>query len=122
MSFQLSFAAVIAIIYLTPLFNKLMPHVPRFLSGLISASLAAQIGTLPITLYYFHQVCNYFILTNIVVIPLAFGITILAFATLTIGWIPGVGELLAYPLHWLTWCLNHYTALIESLPGAYSTL
>ena len=129
-SFQLSFAAVLSIIYLTQYFNRLLP-VPqkgwystpiRYFRDLVTVSLSAQIGTLPITLYYFHQVCNYFILTNIVVIPLALFITLLAFATLTIGWIPMVGTILAYPLYWLTWVLNHYTAFIESLPGAYSVL
>ena len=129
-SFQLSFVSVIAIIYLEPLFSRLMP-VPqsgwyatplRYMRGLVTVSLAVQIGTLPLTLYYFHQTCNYFILTNIVVIPLAALITIFAFATLTIGWIPAIGTILAYPLKWLTWALNHYTAFIESLPGAYSVL
>ena len=129
-SFQLSFAAVLAIICLEPFFRRLLP-VPRtgwyvstlkYFRGIISASLAVQIATLPLTLYYFHQTCNYFILTNLVVIPLAFFITIFAFATLTIGWIPAIGTILAYPLKWLTWALNHYTAFIESLPGAYSVL
>jgi len=162
-SFQLSFAAVLSIILLEPLFSHLIPQkifssalknsepwyidtfsnkdffeniifpisntaanfldkLFRYIGGIITASIAVQIGTLPITLYYFHQTCNYFILTNIVVIPLAFCITLLAFATLTIGWIPFFGEWLAYPLNWFTWALNHYTAFIESLPGAYSVL
>ena len=129
-SFQLSFAAIISLLIFIPLFQSLIPnfdknwHIKPVHSTcqIIAASLAIQVGTLPITLYYFHQTCNYFILTNIVVIPLAFGITLLALATLTIGWIPFVGPLLAYPLNGLTWALNHYTAFIESLPGAYSVL
>ena len=129
-SFQLSFAAVLAIIYLEPFFRSLIP-IPRtgimvsplrYVRGLITVSLAAQLGTLPITLYYFHQICNYFLLTNLIVIPLAFAITITALATLTIGWIPSLGIILAPALKWLTWILNQYTAFIESLPGAYSVL
>lgn len=129
-SFQLSFAAVLAILCLEPLFRTLIPLPShgwcvaplRYIRGLITVSLAAQIGTLPFTLYYFGQTCNYFLLTNIVVIPLAFCITVLALATLTIGWIPYVGIGLAYPLKWLTWALNHYTSFIENLPGAVSAL
>lgn len=129
-SFQLSFAAVLTIIYLEPFFRSLIPlphkgwyvYPLNYIRGLITVSLAAQIGTLPFTLYYFHQTCNYFLLTNVVVIFLAFMITIFAFATLTIGWIPVIGIILSYPLKWLTWALNHYTAFIESLPGAYSVL
>jgi len=129
-SFQLSFAAVLSIMLFYLSFRQLMPvqgtkwyfNILVDLRDIIAVSLSVQIITLPITLYYFHQTCNYFFLTNLAVIPLATLITILAFATLTIGWIPCIGEILAYPLHWLTWCLNHYTAFIESLPGAYSTL
>ena len=127
-SFQLSFAAVTAILILEPPLCKLLPiptglnHFVRdtlsYVRGLFTVSVAAQIGTLPLTLYYFGQTCNAFILTNMVVIPLAFCITVLAFATLTIGWIPFVGITLAFPLEWLTWALNHYTGWIEHLPHA----
>ena len=40
---------------------------------------------------------------------------------LTIGWIPFVGTVLAFPLKWLVWALNYYTAFIESLPGAFAS-
>ena len=127
-SFQLSFAAVTAILILEPPLRKLLP-IPKgvhpvlrdtlsYIRGLLTVSVAAQVGTLPLMLYYFGQTCNAFILTNIVVIPLAFCITVLAFATLTIGWIPYVGIVLAIPLEWLTWALNHYTGWIEHLPHA----
>ena len=129
-SFQLSFAAVASIMLFYPLFKQLITfsshawyaNILIYLQDIIAVSLAVQVGTLPITLYYFHQTCNYFILTNMVVIPLAAIITIIAFATLTIGWIPYVGMVLAYPLKWLTWALNHYTAFIENLPYAYSII
>ena len=129
-SFQLSFVAVISMMLFVPLFKSIIP-LPnrgwrtkplRDAREIIACSLAVQVGTLPITLYYFHQTCNYFLLTNIVVIPFAFIITVLAFATLTIGWIPFVGTILAWPLKWLTWGLNYYTTFIESLPGAYSVI
>ena len=129
-SFQLSFAAVASIMLFYPLFKQLASfssnawysYILLYLRDIIAVSLAVQVGTLPITLYYFHQTCNYFILTNIVVIPLATFITIFALATLTIGWIPCIGTILAYPLKCLTWALNHYTAFIENLPYAYSII
>ncbi len=127
-SFQLSFAAVISIMIFVPLFKQIIPLPNRRWTkplrdtlNIVSVSLAVQIGTLPLSLYYFHQTCNYFILTNVVVIPLALVITLLAFATLTIGWIPFVGTVLAFPLKWLVWALNYYTAFIESLPGAFAS-
>jgi competence protein ComEC len=41
---------------------------------LITVSIAAQLATLPVSLYYFHQFPNYFLLSNLVVIPLSTGI------------------------------------------------
>ena len=131
-SFQLSFAAVIAILIFVPVLNALIPipyYWPKpiekpllYIRDLITVSLAAQAGTMPFTLYYYGQFSTYFLLTNLVVIPLAFVIIGLSIATLTIGAIPYVGEGLAYLLNTAVWCLNHYTAWIESLPFALITI
>lgn len=66
--FQLSFAAVLGIINLQkpikaalPVFLNRIPHV----SDLIAVTIAAQVATLPLILYYFHQFPTYFILTGI---------------------------------------------------------
>lgn len=70
--FQLSYLAVLGIILLYPRFYTLF----TFSSGLLdkiwalcSVSIAAQIATLPLTLYYFHQLPVLFLLTNLVLIP-----------------------------------------------------
>ncbi|MGB1218008.1 MAG: ComEC/Rec2 family competence protein, partial [Saprospiraceae bacterium] len=72
--FQLSYLAVISIIFFQPLIYKswyVENKFGKFIWGLISVSLAAQIMTLPISLYYFHQFPTYFILSGLVVIPAA---------------------------------------------------
>ena len=131
-SFQLSFAAVIAIIVFVPFMNAFLPvpyNVPkvveismRYLRDLITVSVAAQLGTMPFTLYYYGQFSTYFLLTNIVVLPLAFVIIGLAIITLSFGAIPYLGEGLAWLLNAAVWCLNHYTAWIETLPFALLTI
>lgn len=131
-SFQLSFAAVIAIICLEPgirrclpIPRRISPHlssVLRYLRGLITVSLAAQIGVLPITLYYFGQTSNYFLLTNIVVLPLAFVLVVLALLTLTLGTIPYIGTLLSSALYYATHTLVSYTGWVEQLPGAVTEI
>ncbi len=86
--------------------------------NLAMVSIAAQLGTLPFTLYYFRQCSNYFLLTNLVVIGLATLITMASFALLTIGWIPGVGEIIGFVIQWGVWLLNGIVGGIEGLPGA----
>ena len=72
--FQMSYAAVISIVYYQPKLRALVyvkGKLMNWLVDLLSVSIAAQIGTLPLSLYYFHQFPNYFLLTNIIIIPLA---------------------------------------------------
>jgi len=70
--FQLSYLAVFSIVILQPTLSKL--YTPRNkISGnlwkLTTVSLAAQIGVLPLSLYYFHQFPGLFLLSNIIVLP-----------------------------------------------------
>ena len=127
-SFQLSFAAVTAILLICPkaihiaIRQKWLSVPVNWAVNLMMVSIAAQLGTMPFTLYYFRQCSNYFLLTNLVVIFLATGITMLAFALLTVGWIPGIAPILAIPLDWLVWGLNTVVGWIEGLPGAVTII
>ncbi len=131
-SFQLSFAAVAAILLFVPLLRDIVPlnrirnryvhGCVRFVWDLAVVSLAAQLGTLPISLYYFGQTANYFLLTNLMVIPLTYVIVWMAAAVLTVGWIPCIGALLAYPLRWAVVGLNAAVGWVGHLPGAVTTI
>lgn len=120
-SFQLSFAAVAGIM----LFGSSMQQavvskgrVWQSVSGLLIVSLAAQLGTMPLTLHYFGQTSNYFALTNLIVVPMAGILLSLGFFTLAMSWC-AVGEWLGWATKWCTWLLNQAVQWIESLP--YST-
>ncbi|WBX78517.1 ComEC/Rec2 family competence protein [Tenacibaculum ovolyticum] len=70
--FQLSYLAVFGIIWIQPLIYKLWsPKLWLFnkIWKLVTISLAAQVGILPISLYYFHQFPGLFILSNLLIIP-----------------------------------------------------
>ncbi len=72
--FQLSYLAVTGIILIQPLIPIFSNHKSVFLQklgALISVSLAAQLATLPIGLYYFHQFPTYFLLGNLIIIPIS---------------------------------------------------
>ena len=70
--FQLSYLAVFFILWLVPIWNKF--YYPKHLIlkkfwGIITVTLAAQIGIIPLSLFYFHQFPGLFILTNLIVLP-----------------------------------------------------
>ena len=97
LGFWLSYAAVTGIILLYPFFYKLVyinttkkPLVViDKIWSLIAVSLAAQIATFPITLYFFHNFPVYFLITNLIVIPLVPFIMYSALGMIVFsGWTP----------------------------------
>lgn len=126
-SFQLSFAATAAIVLLArdvenhwelmKLKHTSWGWIPAWILGTIIISLAAQLGTMPITMYCFHQVSTYFLLTNLIVLPIASFLVPCGLITIALG-----GSLFGVwmgKVTWaLAWAMNHSTAWIESLPGS----
>lgn len=72
--FQLSYTAVTSIvIFMQPIYRSIYLENPllRNLWQLNAVTLAAQILTLPVVLYYFHQFPNLFLFTNFIAVPLS---------------------------------------------------
>ncbi|MGS0526237.1 ComEC/Rec2 family competence protein [Zobellia nedashkovskayae] len=70
--FQMSYAAVLAIVWLYPLLQKLWfpkNKIVRKIWQLLSVSIAAQLGVLPISLFYFHQFPGLFFISNLLIVP-----------------------------------------------------
>lgn len=70
--FQLSYLAVFGIVWVQPkLYNMWLPKykLVDYLWKLVTVSVAAQFGILPISLFYFHQFPGLFILSNLMIIP-----------------------------------------------------
>lgn len=71
--FQLSYMAVLGIIFVYPVIQKWwLPgnKILLYLWQLMAVSLAAQLFTFPMSMYYFHRFPTYFLLANLLVIPL----------------------------------------------------
>ena len=71
--FQLSYLALFFILWFHPLLSSLWEpenKISKYIWDILSVSFAAQIGTLPLSLYYFHQFPGLFFITNLVIIPL----------------------------------------------------
>jgi competence protein ComEC len=123
--FQLSYAAVISIVIFQKPFAALLPvrnKILRWLRDLVSVSVAAQIGTLPFTLYYFQQFPNYFLLTNLVAIPLSTIVIYLAITLLAISFIPAIATFIALLLKWSLVALNFCIVEIHHLPFSVALL
>ncbi len=102
--FQLSYMAVFSIISLQTTFQKIrLPKNPivRYFTGIIWVSFAAQIGVLPLCLYYFHQIPLLFIASNLVVLPMTTIILTFGILLTILNFIPGnlilfLGKLLSF--------------------------
>ena len=90
--FQLSYLAVFAIVAVDPLLYKLWK--PKFwlldkLWHTLTVTVSAQLGIIPLSLYYFHQFPSLFFLSNLIIIPLlgiilGYGIVLILLAVLNI--------------------------------------
>jgi competence protein ComEC len=121
--FQLSYLAVTGIVYLYP---KIFPLLATGnwlwdkVWALVVVSFSAQLATFPLSIYYFNQFPNYFLITNILVIPLATIILYLGILTLLSAWIPLLGSALAFLLRIATEALNEVILVSSGLPFAVS--
>lgn len=115
LSFQLSFSAVFFILVLSPMINDYDLHLPR-LTKMLAVSCIAQAGTLPLTLYYFHQLPLLAPLLSLILLPLTMVIIYLSLLTF------------ALPFVLLGQCLNVVVAMQDRIihlatviPGATLT-
>mgnify|MGYP000958972988 FL=1 len=124
--FQLSYLAVFGIVSINPTLDNLWK--PKYwlfkkLWQTLTVTLSAQIGILPISLFYFHQFPGLFFLTNLLIIPLlgiilGFGIIIILLAVLNI--LPLAlanlfGLLINYMNHFVGWVAEQEAFLIKDI-------
>ena len=115
--FQLSYIALFFILWLQPLIVSLWKTENRFLKAgweIMSVSIAAQIGTLPLSLYYFHQFPALFFITNLIVIPclsfiMIYGIVVMILAAMHI-----TPAFIIKPFEWSIYGLNQVINWIAS--------
>lgn len=124
--FQLSYLAVFFILWLLPIFNKI--YYPRnyFVKriwGIITVTFAAQIGIIPLSLFYFHQFPGLFFLTNLIILPflgliLSGGILFIALTVLNIlpDWLALLYNYLINLLNtFIRWIANQELFLIQDI-------
>lgn len=119
--FQLSYLAVIGIIFFQPRFHAFIKVKNKYLDmvwSLFCVSLAAQLATFPLSIYYFHQFPILFFLTNLLVIPFATLILYAGIPWLILLWLPWVSDILGLVTVFSTRVLNWFIGRVNSIPFA----
>lgn len=119
--FQLSYLALIGIIYFYPLVYNLV-YIPykywNHLWSITAVSIAAQLITIPLSIFYFHQVPTVALISNMFVIYLAIIIIALSIFTLLFILITPVFEFLVSILNHIINELILIVAVIANIPNA----
>lgn len=110
--FQLSFFALLGLIYIAPLIEPYFIRIPKVIRIYLVATLSAQIFTVPLLLLNFDRLSLIAPITNLLVLPV---IPI----TMLFGFIAGllsfVHQFLALPLAWIAWILLEYVIKVVHL-------
>jgi len=119
--FQLSYCAVLGIVVVYPKARDLWePHgkLLKYVRDLLMISIVAQLATVPLTVFYFGQFPNYFLLGNLVAVPLSSLLIFLSAGCLVFFYVPFVNSV-------IFWCLDScaslflfYAETMGSLPFA----
>jgi competence protein ComEC len=118
--FQLSYLALFAILWIQPSLKKFWSPQHKWVQyvwDIVTVSLAAQLGTVPLSLYYFHQFPLLFLLTNLIVLPLLTVVMALSLlAVLFSIWIP-CPVWVATLLQWVLNLMNTLINWVSAVPG-----
>ena len=117
--FQLSYSAVLSIvIFMRPVYNWLYVKnkILDFIWKMNAVTIAAQVLTIPITIYHFHQFPNLFLLTNFIAVPLSSLVVLGEILLCGIFFIPPLAFLIGKILYGLIWFMNTWIERIEILP------
>ncbi len=114
--FQLSYAAVFGIVWIQPKLSTLFrpsTKVVKLFWDITTVSVAAQVATFPLGLYYFHQFPTLFLVSNLIVIPVVtvlmyLGLLLLMLSSMGFLWLP----LIKFYSGWL-WLMNTGVQWVE---------
>jgi DNA internalization-related competence protein ComEC/Rec2 len=141
-SFQLSFFVVLSIALFMPPLEKvrdrLLQHDPllppsliprwkrwlgtplRWLGTALATSLAAWLGSLPLTAYYFHLFSPVTLLANLIIVPVSSAALACNLGSLICGdWLPWATELFNHSGWFWMLCMTRASEWATKIPGAF---
>ena len=122
--FQLSFLAVCGILLISPFIQNIAIPANRFIKWIMelaAVTISAQIATFPISLYLFGQFPNWFLLANMVVVPLSTLVMYIGLGMMAFCWIPFFGKFISIVFEFSVWLLRESVNLFGSFPYAVSS-
>jgi len=122
MGFQFSYLAVFGIVlFQKPIYNLYKPKtkIVKYFWEMCSVSIAAQLSTSPIAIFYFGQFPNYFLIANLIVIFLSFWVVLTGVAIMVFSIFPYISQLIGYLLIYQIKIMNYTAKTVEAFP--YST-
>ena len=123
--FQYSYCAVIGIVCLANPILKAV-YIPtklaRWFWELMVVSFAAQLFTTPLALYYFGSFPNYFLLSNVLVLPLGIALVIVGALCLFTLFITPLVPYTTLALDYLAQAILYLATQVNNLPKAFSYL
>ncbi len=121
--FQLSYLSVLGIIVIyKPLRSIFSPPniIIRKIWELACVSIAAQVAVLPLSILYFHQFPNYFIIANILIVPLLAAVVYIGIIFFLTSWIPVISNATAFLLQKCLLIMNAIVSGVAHLPFSVS--
>lgn len=118
--FQLSYLALFFILWLQPIMAKIWQpknKIVNYFWEIITVSFAAQIGAMPLSIYYFHQFPGLFFVTNLLILPLLGLIMAAGVIAVLVATFHTVPELMAKSIEYLIAFLNgiiHWVASFDT--------
>jgi competence protein ComEC len=117
--FQLSYAAVLSIVlFFKPIYNWFYfeNKLVDFVWKLNAVTISAQIFTIPISIYHFHQLPVYFLFANLLAVPWSSLILIGEIGLCVVAFSPSISSMLGALIEWFIHQLNNYIEYINNLP------
>ena len=116
--FQLSFLGTAAIVLLTPGISARLKWLPAIVREPFAVTLAAQVGTLPLTAAGFHVLSPVAPIANALVLPLLPAMVAAGLLIAPLAGLPELGRLAAVPLDALLAYLEQVAMLLAAIPVA----
>ncbi len=117
--FQLSYFAVVGIVYFQPKIEALWAFknkIARKAWEVTAVGLAAQLVVTPISLYYFHQFPTYFWLSGLLAVEVSTYALLTGIVLFPLSFIPSIGYIVGKILFGLVWVMNEIVFFIQKLP------
>ncbi|MDR2383323.1 MAG: ComEC family competence protein [Prevotellaceae bacterium] len=121
--FQLSYLAVLGIVYFQPKFMKPFHNCNRFLKPVLECStvtLSAQLGTLPVILLTFKLFPTYFLFSNLILVPYTSVVMYIGAIVIALSWQPFLLMFSGLALNAAIYTMNCVVKFFDKLP--YSTV